>query len=163
MSLAPSRNATATPPSGSTKHHDNLISSHRSSKTRILVLVPPYNHPILDLYTFTMNAEERDLQLNPIVPENVVANSKTIIDLHSLSSSLLGIAAGILGLESYSGFLFYLLGTLFVSFLIITFPMGGKPNTYVRGGWKDVVLADVTGGVMGYVLTWTLFFGLVRV
>ncbi|KAF3911196.1 hypothetical protein AA313_de0209988 [Arthrobotrys entomopaga] len=110
-----------------------------------------------------MNAEERDLQIHPIVPENVIANSKTIVDLHSLSSSLLGIAAGILGLESYSGFLFYLLGTLFVSFLIITFPMGGKPDVYVRGGWKDVMLADVTGGVMGYVLTWTLFFGLVRV
>lgn len=55
------------------------------------------------------------------------------------------------------------MGTLFVSGLIITFPMGGKPEVYVRGGWKDVVFGDVVGGVMGYVLTWTLFFGLVRV
>ncbi|KAK6523527.1 hypothetical protein TWF281_001510 [Arthrobotrys megalospora] len=110
-----------------------------------------------------MNAEERDLFLNPIVPENLIANSKTISDLHSLSSSLLGIAAGILGLESYTGFLFYLLGTLFVSTLIVTFVMGGKPEVYSRGGWKDVIAADVTGGVMGFVLTWTLFFGLVRV
>ncbi|KAF3933863.1 hypothetical protein ABW19_dt0202194 [Dactylella cylindrospora] len=110
-----------------------------------------------------MNAEERDLQIHPIVPENVISNTKTISDLHSLSSSLLGIAAGILGLESYTGFLFYLLGTAFVSFLIITFPMGGKPEVYVRGGWKDVIGGDLVGGVMGYVLTWTLFFGLVRV
>ncbi|EGO53761.1 hypothetical protein NEUTE1DRAFT_134059 [Neurospora tetrasperma FGSC 2508] len=61
---------------------------------------------------------ERDFQISPIVQESVMHNSKALQNLQSLSASLFGISAGILGLESYSGFLFYLFFSLLTSFLI---------------------------------------------
>ena len=82
--------------------------------------------------------KERKLQIEPIVQESVVHNarvrllsnprrqrvsltstpSQVLTTIRSLTSSLFGIASGILGLESYSGFIFYFLGILFVSLLI---------------------------------------------
>ena len=43
---------------------------------------------------------------------------QVISQIRSLTASLFGIAAGILGLESLYGFIFYFLGTVFVSQLI---------------------------------------------
>ncbi|KAF5529479.1 hypothetical protein FPHYL_14208, partial [Fusarium phyllophilum] len=52
---------------------------------------------------------ERELQINPIVPESVVHNTKALSNLHSLTASLFGVSAGVLGLESYYGFLVYII------------------------------------------------------
>ncbi|KAG7005880.1 hypothetical protein G7Y79_00017g042620 [Physcia stellaris] len=62
--------------------------------------------------------KERKLQIEPIVQESVVHNARVLTTIRSLTSSLFGIASGVLGLESYSGFIFYFLGILFVSLLI---------------------------------------------
>ncbi|KFX88406.1 hypothetical protein V495_03940 [Pseudogymnoascus sp. VKM F-4514 (FW-929)] len=64
---------------------------------------------------------ERELQINPLVPDSIVHNTKTLANLHNLIASLLGIAAGILGLESYPGFLFYALLTFITSALVYVF------------------------------------------
>lgn len=146
---------------------------------------------------------ERDLQLSPLVPDSIQHNSKvlpppaspfppstpkltspspnqTLYNLQSLTASLFGVAAGILGLESYSGFLFYLAFTLLTSVLFYAVRVapsssaaspsgkagsggGGLLDTsrYFRTGlefWTGGVLS----GLAGYILTWTLFFGIVR-
>jgi len=75
---------------------------------------------------------------------------------------LFGIASGILGLESYAGFAFYLIGTFFVSCLIWGFLAKGKQEDYFQGAWSELWAGDVLGGGMSFVLTWTLFYGLVR-
>ncbi|PUU80685.1 Rab5-interacting protein-domain-containing protein [Tuber borchii] len=110
-----------------------------------------------------MNAEEKDLQINPVVPENVIHNTKTITDIRSLTSSIFGIAAGILGLESYSGFIFYLLGSSIVSVLMVFFLAGGKPQNYFRSA-SEIWTTEVFSGssLSSFILTWTLFFGLLR-
>ncbi|KAG0129731.1 Rab5-interacting protein-domain-containing protein [Tuber indicum] len=110
-----------------------------------------------------MNAEEKDLQINPVVPENVIHNTKTIADIRSLTSSIFGIAAGILGLESYSGFIFYLLGSSIVSVLMVVFIAGGKPQNYFRSA-SEIWTSEVFSGssLSSFILTWTLFFGLLR-
>jgi ER membrane protein complex subunit 6 len=82
------------------------------------------------------------------------------------------VAAGILGLESYSGFLFYIVGTTFVSLLIHVFLAGSKPGEYFNagggggwGGWMEIwgggggVLGE---GLSGFVLGWTGVGGLLR-
>lgn len=71
-------------------------------------------------------------------------------------------AAGILGFESYTGFLFYLLGTLFVSTLIYFFLAEGRPSRYFQSQVSGLWGADVFGGLSSFVLTWTLLYGLVR-
>ncbi|KAI9762595.1 MAG: hypothetical protein M1835_008001 [Candelina submexicana] len=135
--------------------------------------------------------DERELAINPIVQESVQHNTQVLSSLRSLTASLFGIAAGILGLESWPGFLFYFLGTLFISLLVWVLRaeglahsggsgrlMGkerseqkgqkvrigdkGRGGKYFRGGLLEIMGSEVLEGLSSFVLTWTLFFGLVR-
>lgn len=134
---------------------------------------------------------ERELQINPLVPDSIVHNTKvtstphlpgrassnpelpdlmrvqTLANLHNLTASLLGIAAGILGLESYPGFLFYALLTFLTSALVYVFRV--RPTAaaeldttrYFVSGWT-LWTGGLIDGLSGFVLTWTLVYGLVR-
>lgn len=110
---------------------------------------------------------------------------QSLQNLQSLSASLFGISAGILGLESYSGFLFYIFFSLLTSFLVYlvrvaplssSSPKEYKDNKgtgnglgsgvggvtkYFRGGF-EFWAGGIMNGFAGFVLTWTLFYGLVR-
>ncbi|KAL9018948.1 MAG: hypothetical protein Q9185_003782 [Variospora sp. 1 TL-2023] len=112
-----------------------------------------------------MADQDRALTINPIVAASVQHNTQTLSTIRSLTSSLFGISAGILGLESYTGFLFYILGTTFVSFLIwsIKADWGRKTGVYFQSPVKELWLGEgVVGGLSSFVMTWTLFYGLVR-
>ena len=95
---------------------------------------------------------------SPLSPPSI----QVLSQIRSLTASLFGIAAGILGLESGAGFVFYFLGTLFVSELVTRVLAAGKPERFFENVWSELALKDVFGGLMSFVLTWTLFFGLVR-
>lgn len=122
------------------------------------------------------------------------APAQVLATVRSLTSSLFGIAAGILGLESYAGFIYFILGTLFVSFLIWLLRIKAsqssgagqqQPKSDVDGGSRakrstNVVTRgqslyfenaiwelwmggnELWGGLSSFVLTWTLFYGIVR-
>ncbi|KAI9835148.1 MAG: hypothetical protein M1819_002517 [Sarea resinae] len=108
------------------------------------------------------SVEEKALTISPLVPENIQHNALTLSQLRSLTASLFGIAAGVLGLESYAGFLFYFAGSLVVSGLLYAFSAERDPKAYFYGGVRELVEKDVVAGLSGYVLTWTLVFGVVR-
>ena len=84
---------------------------------------------------------------------------------------MLGDAAGILGLESYAGFLFYAVFTLLTTalFYLVRVVGGGASSSsssasstrYFRTRY-EVWTGGLFAGLPGYVLTWTLFYGLVR-
>ncbi|KAJ5654606.1 Transmembrane protein 93 [Penicillium lividum] len=59
--------------------------------------------------------QELSLIINPLVPEAVQHNNRVLSSLHSLTSFLLGLSAGILALQSAAGFIFYFTGTVLVS------------------------------------------------
>ncbi|KAI9684181.1 MAG: hypothetical protein M1829_003451 [Trizodia sp. TS-e1964] len=105
--------------------------------------------------------DEKELAIHPIVAESVQHNSKVISQLRNLSASVFGVAAGVLGLESYPGFLFYLLGTLLISLLTLVFLAEANPKKFFVAS-VDIWTSDVFSGLSSFVLTWTLFFGLVR-
>ena len=120
--------------------------------------------------------------------------AQVLATVRSLTSSLFGIAAGILGLESYAGFIYFILGTLFVSFLIWLLRIkasqslgvgqqqprkdaSGRPKVELikSGGTRGQGLYfenavwelwmggnELLGGLSSFVLTWTLFYGIVR-
>jgi len=116
---------------------------------------------------------ERELQISPIVQESVLHNTKTLTTLHNLTASLFGVGAGILGLESYPGFLFYLIFSLITSALVYAFRVRpgiikeskaqGKSGMrrYFRSS-MELWTGGLFEGLSGFVLTWTLFYGLVR-
>ncbi|KAL9604792.1 MAG: hypothetical protein Q9219_000240 [cf. Caloplaca sp. 3 TL-2023] len=110
-----------------------------------------------------MADQERELTIHPIVQESVQHNNQIISTLRSLTASLFGVSAGILGLESYAGFIFYILGTQFVSLLVYLVLAEGKQARYFQSPWRDLWAGEVLGGLSSFVLTWTLFYGLVRV
>ncbi|KAI9741108.1 MAG: hypothetical protein M1834_002821 [Cirrosporium novae-zelandiae] len=110
---------------------------------------------------------DRDLYISPIVPESLAHNAHVLTQIHSLTSSLLGLCAGILGLESLFGFAFYILGSLFVSFLIDIVVCGGRPGRYFgieggKGGRRHVYLKEMVGGLWGFGLAWAGGYGGVR-
>jgi ER membrane protein complex subunit 6 len=96
---------------------------------------------------------------------------QALSNLQSLTASIFGVAAGILGLESYSGFLFYIIFSILTTMLFYTarvapasLKSGLGPfdtSRYFRSQY-EFWSGGVMGGLAGYVLTWTLFYGLVR-
>lgn len=88
-----------------------------------------------------------------------------------MTSALLGVAAGILGLESYSGFLFYFGFSLIATLLFYVFRVAPTSlasgysvfdtSRYFRGPW-EFWTGGIFSGLAGFILTWTLFYGLVR-
>jgi hypothetical protein len=78
-----------------------------------------------------------------------------------------------LGLESYPGFLFYFFFSLLTTLLVYAFRVrpgiikeaqsGSSPGMqrYFRGG-MELWTGGLIEGLSGFVLTWTLFYGLVR-
>ncbi|KAL6810674.1 Rab5-interacting domain-containing protein [Trichoderma sp. SZMC 28013] len=114
---------------------------------------------------------EQELQINPIVQDSVAHNTKTLTNLHSLTASLFGVGAGILGLESYYGFLFYIAFSITTSLLfyvlqIAPSSLGEGRSVLDSGRYYRGALELWTGGIFnglpGFILTWTLFYGLVR-
>ena len=99
------------------------------------------------------------------------STQQTLSNLQGLTASLYGVAAGILGLESYSGFLFYFVFSLITTGLFYTMRIAptsvsaGLPvldtSRYFRGP-LDFWTGGLMGGLPGFILTWTLFYGLVR-
>lgn len=71
-------------------------------------------------------------------------------------------AAGTLGLESWPGFIFYFLGTALVSVLIFVLKAEQNASAYFFRPVSDLWVGDMFGGLMSFVLTWTLFYGLCK-
>ncbi|OOF89832.1 hypothetical protein ASPCADRAFT_158022, partial [Aspergillus carbonarius ITEM 5010] len=95
--------------------------------------------------------QELSLLINPLVPESVQHNNRTLTSLHSLTSFLLGLTAGILSLQSTTGFLFYLLGTILVSGLfhvLLLYRSGGLgAGMYFAGANGEFDNVDENGVV----------------
>ncbi|KAH8177723.1 rab5-interacting protein (Rab5ip) domain-containing protein [Sarocladium implicatum] len=116
-------------------------------------------------------ASEREYQITPVVPEAIMHNTKSLANVHSLSASLFGVTAGIVGLESYHGFFLYLILSVITTVLYYVLKVapdsiaeGRKPldtGRYYRGA-LDFWTGGIFSGLSGFVLTWTLFYGLVR-
>lgn len=104
---------------------------------------------------------------------NQLFHTQTLTTLHNLTASLFGIGAGILGLESYPGFLFYLGFSFLTSALVYALRVRPGILQETRNGRKvgmekyfrgsmEFWTGGLLEGLSGFVLTWTLFYGLVR-
>jgi len=118
----------------------------------------------------TTRAEQHRLLLSPLVAESAAHNTRTLSNIRSLTSSLTGLTAGTLALSSLWGFAFYLAQHVLVSLLIVYGGTGlggkgcgcaGKPEKYFYNVWSELWGGEVVGGMMGFVLTWTLAYNLV--
>lgn len=122
--------------------------------------------------------QETYLTIHPLVPESIQHNTRMLSNIRSISSLFLGIAAGILGLESLNGFLFYFISQQLISSLFYFILVEGSPEKYfpgtvteVRkgkgqrvGAWRDVWFGGglFTEGLSGFVLGWAGVGGVIR-
>ncbi|KAK9484504.1 Rab5-interacting protein-domain-containing protein [Lipomyces starkeyi] len=107
-----------------------------------------------------MDEKERKQAIYPVSTESLQQNGKTVYYIRSVTSTIFGVSAGILGLESYYGFLFYFAGTAFVSLLLFLLLARGQPTKYFISA-NDIWMGNALTGLSSFVLTWTLFYGLV--
>ena len=122
--------------------------------------------------------QETHLTIHPLVPDSIQHNTRTLSNIRSITSLLLGIAAGILGLESLNGFLFYFISQQLISSLFYFILVEGAAEKYfvgsvteVRkdkgkrtGAWRDVWFGGglFTEGLSGFVLGWAGVGGVIR-
>ena len=92
----------------------------------------------------------------------ICVSPQTVSNMRALTASLFGVAAGTLGLESWPGFIFYFFGTAIVSGLIFALKAESNPPAYFFRPFGDLWFGDMFGGLMSFVLTWTLFYGLCK-
>ncbi|PYH82976.1 hypothetical protein BO82DRAFT_332885 [Aspergillus uvarum CBS 121591] len=97
--------------------------------------------------------QELSLLINPLVPESLAHNNRVLTSLHSLTAFLLGLTAGILSLQSATGFAFYFLGTVGVSALfhalVLYRSQGLGAGMYFAGAQGEVSGMDERGIVRG--------------
>ncbi|KAI9203887.1 Rab5-interacting protein-domain-containing protein [Polychytrium aggregatum] len=94
-------------------------------------------------------------------PRNIRNNTQYLIYVRSSLAAFAGIAAGILGLQGLSGFLFYLVCSVVTTALIILTKAGWDHKIYFTSR-TQVWLEEVSGSLFSYLLFWTLAYGLVH-
>jgi len=112
-----------------------------------------------------------------------MASHQTLSNIRSISGLLLGISAGVLGLESTTGFLFYLASSCVISLLVHFILARGRPEKYFAGStstgsrgdegrkggngsgaWREIWLGGglFTEALSGFVLGWAGIGALIR-
>lgn len=84
-----------------------------------------------------------------------------MLHIRSITSLAIGIGAGILKLESYYGFLFYIVFSIFIGVLHHFVIAKGQPEQYFLSPFNDVWAGELVLGLSSFILMWTLFYDLV--
>ena len=90
---------------------------------------------------------------------HVLFNTNSIYNIKFISSCFTGAVAGVIGLENWLGFFFFLLTTLFTSVVLHFVNLKANPKKYVQGGFLEVVNPGQEN-TFSFILVWTLFYGL---
>jgi len=88
-------------------------------------------------------------------------NENSLEQCRTSVSALSGCVAGIIGLTSYKGFLFYGFSMLLLSLLIFVFIR--KEHRKFFTGLNHVFINGFLNGLLTYVLFWTFLYGMVHV
>lgn len=77
-------------------------------------------------------------------------------------SLALGVGAGVLGLESLSGFLFFLVTFSMSNLSFFFLCCEGKPEDFFNNPMREIFVDGITSSVAGYVMMWCLTYALVK-
>lgn len=88
-------------------------------------------------------------------------NHVTLEYCRTSMSALAGCTAGILGLSSIYGFIFYII-TMSILWLLILAKTGPSWSKFFRSR-LPILTGSLSGGIFTYVLFWTFIYGMVHV
>lgn len=93
---------------------------------------------------------------------NVAANKKKLQQVQDVMSLALGVGAGILGLESLYGFLFFLIGFSLSNLGFFIECCKGESELFFTNPIRQVFVDGIFSGLSGYVMMWCLTYALVN-
>ncbi|GEQ66880.1 hypothetical protein JCM33374_g543 [Metschnikowia sp. JCM 33374] len=93
---------------------------------------------------------------------SIAANKYKLQKFHDVMSLSLGVAAGVLGLESFQGFAFYFIGILASDLSFFVICCRSSPKDFFISPVKEVVLDGLFTNLAGYVMMWCLTYALVK-
>jgi hypothetical protein len=109
-----------------------------------------------------MSAPTPDDQQQRLFAPHVFFNSNSIYNVKFISSCFTGAVAGILGLENWLGFIFFIFTTLFTALVLHFFNLKTNPRKFFQGGLLEAVNPGQEN-TFSFILVWTLFYGIVHV
>jgi hypothetical protein len=93
--------------------------------------------------------------------KNIDINVKKLQHVHDVVSLVLGIALGILMLESLQGFLFYVVGLSLTNCVFYLVCCQGTPKTFFKNPIHDIFVSSILTNVSGFIMMWCLVYALV--
>ena len=110
-----------------------------------------------------LSASHDKRQADPILHSDVVvrANENSLEQCRTSVSALSGCVAGILGLTSYKGFLFYAVSMFLLSIILFVFIRHEHRKLF--SGLNHVFTNGFFNGLLTYVLFWTFLYGMIHV
>ncbi len=102
-------------------------------------------------------------KVEPVLYSEVAVrfNENSLEQCRTSVSALSGCVAGILGLTSYKGFLFYGFSMFFLSFLIYLYIKNEHRKFFTS--LNHIFINGFFNGLLTYVLFWTFLYGMVHV
>ncbi|CCE92677.1 Emc6p TDEL_0E04340 [Torulaspora delbrueckii] len=92
---------------------------------------------------------------------NVVANKKRLLRLQDSTSLTMGLAAGILQLESLKGFYMFVASFMSIGLLYVVWICQLKPSKYYQSPIQEIFMDSFFRELMGFVMAWTFSYALV--
>lgn len=100
--------------------------------------------------------------IRTIYTDNEVINKRQLFVVRSTISVFLGLTAGILGLTNIAGVAFFIILLPLLQSISMMLKMKSLDfNNYFRDGLIEVTLPN-SDSLFGYVLSWTLSYGLIH-
>lgn len=93
---------------------------------------------------------------------NIEANQRKLQRVRDIACLALGTGAGILTLESYYGFGFYIVGITVVNAAFWTVCCEGRSHRYFTNPAHEIFLKGVVTDIPGFVMMWCLVYALVK-
>src|ERR1700679_576925 len=87
----------------------------------------------------SMSAPTPDDQQQRLFAPHVLSNTNSIYNVKFISSCFTGAVAGILGLENWLGFIFFIFTTLFTALVLHFFNLKANPRKFFQGGLLEAV------------------------
>ena len=111
----------------------------------------------------SLAANSPSRRVEPVLYSEVAVrlNENSLEQCRTSVSALSGCVAGILGLTSYKGFLFYGFSMFFLSFLIYLYIRHEHRTLFTS--LNHVFVNGFFNGLLTYVLFWTFLYGMVHV
>ncbi|KAF8471334.1 hypothetical protein DFH94DRAFT_637073 [Russula ochroleuca] len=105
-----------------------------------------------------MSAVAPNDQQQRLFAPHVLFNNNSIYNVKFISSCFTGAVAGILGLENWLGFVFFIFTTLFTAVILHFFNLKTNPKKFFQDGLLEAVNPGQEN-TFSFILVWTLFYG----